>query len=395
MSDYDLTRALTWAECQEQDRAALASGLARFPDGSMVFVRHEDVAHLLSHPDALLGYGSQQEQVGITEGLLHRFVAESFPVAPAADHARLRALVSRAFAPRLMEHLRAVARNAAEEALDGLRPGVEFDVWETVAGRVPARVMCSLLGIPETYADELTSIIHAISVAVFAPDASQEVSDRAERALQKLYAYAGELSSERMTNPGDDVISVLAVAESEGRISRTELLSMITMLLFLGTDTARSMLGLGLYTLAEHPEELAKLNADPELAASATEEILRFACPAPLVPRFVSQRIEHAGVTLEPGTFFVMSLATAGLDSAQFEDPWTFNIERKASNHLAFGRGRHACIGPSLARLEGQELLRALAARGLRLEVVGDAPRFVRSGAVVEPAAPVRLRVSA
>lgn len=395
MSDYDLTRPLTWAECQAQDRAALASGLARFHDGSTVFVRYDDVAQLLSHPDAVLGYGSQQEQVGITEGLLHRFVTESFIVAPTADHTRLRSLVSRAFSPRSLEHIRVTARKAIDEALDNLRPGAELDVWEDVAARVPARVMCSLLGIPETYADELTSIVRAISVAVLAPDAQQDVRDRAERALEQLYGYVGEIAQEKLTNPGDDVISLLAVAERDGRISRAELDSMIAILLFTGTDTARSMLGLGLLTLAEHPEELAKLNANPELAATAADEILRFSCPSPWAARFAQSRIEHAGVTLEPGTVFIVSLATAGFDDAQFEDPWTFNIQRKAGNHLAFGRGRHACVGSALARLQGQEMLRALAARGLRLEVAGEPPRFIRAGAVVEPTGPVRLRVSA
>jgi len=395
MYEYDLTKPLTWAECHAQDHAALAAGpVSRYADGSPVFVRYEDVAHLLNHPDGHLGYGEQMVQTGVTDGFLHQVISGSFIVAPEADHARLRALVSRAFAVRPMERMRGVARKVAEEALDNLSPGKEFDLFEDFAGRVPLHVMCSLLGIPEDYAGELRTFLRAVSPAMLAPELTPEIRDTAERALARLYAYADEVALQKLANPDDDLISLLAVAERDGRMSRVELQSMITMLLFAGTDTTRSLIGMGLFTLAQHPEELAKLNADPELAVTAVEEVLRFACPSPWVSRFALKKIERAGVTLEPGALFILSLATANLDPAQFSQPDTFDIRRKESANITFGRGKHFCLGAALARVEGQEVLRALGARGLKLSVAGDEPpRFIRAGAMVEPAAPVSLRV--
>jgi hypothetical protein len=283
----------------------------------------------------------------------------------------------------------------AEEALNGLQPGVEHDVWGQIAALVPAQVMCSLLGLPLAYAPELNDRVRTISAGLMALDDQVELREPAERALERLYAYAGELAAERRSSAGDDVISVLAVAEGEGRLTRAELLSMVSILLFTGIDTTRGLSGLGLYTLAEHPQALAKLNANPELATSATEEILRFANPAPWAARTAVRPIACAGQTLEAGTTFVLSLGAAGLDPSQFEDPLTFNLERPGQRHLAFGRGRHACIGAALARLQGQEMLRALAARRLQLEVVGEPPRFVRAGATVEPLGGLLLRASA
>jgi cytochrome P450 len=394
MHVYDLTKPLTWAECHEQDRTALAAGpVCRYCDGSPVFVRYDDVAHLLTHPDGHLGYGEQMEQSGVTQGLLHQVISGSFIVADEPTHARLRGLVSRAFGLRPMERMRAVARKTAEEALDRVSRDGSFDVFEDFAGYVPLRVMCALLGIPLDYAPKLRSFLRDVTPAILAPDGSEEVRATAERALERLYAYADAIATEKRGNPDDDVISLLAVAEREGRMSRIELQSMITMLLFAGTDTTRSLLGMGLFTLAEHPEELVRLHADPELAVTAVEEVLRFACPSPWISRFALKPIECAGVTLEPGTMFILSAATAGLDPARFAAPDRFDIGRAESQHLSFGRGRHFCLGAALARVEGQEVFRALGARRLKLALAGnDAPRFVRAGVMVEPAAPVSMR---
>ena len=393
MYDYDLTKPLTWAQCHEQDHAALAAGpVCRYYDGSPVFVRYEDVAHLLAHPDGHLAYGEQMVQNGVTQGLLHQVISGSFIVADLPTHTRLRALVSRAFGVRPMERMRDVARKATDEALDRVSKDGPFDLFEGFADYVPLRVMCSLLGIPGDYAPELRSFLRGVTPAILAPDCSQEVRATAERALESLFEYAEEIAAEKLANPGDDLISLLAVAERDGQMSRVELQSMITMLLFAGTDTSRSLIGMGMFMLAEHPEEFAKLFADPGLAVPAVEEVLRFACPSPWVSRFALKRLERGGVTLDPGTMFILSVATANLDANHFDDPGRFDIGRQESQHLTFGRGRHFCLGAALARVEGQEVFRALAARRLKLTLAGDdAPRFIRAGVMIEPSAPVSM----
>jgi len=393
MYEYDLSRPMTFEEGQAMDRAALAAGpVARYHDGSPVFVRYDDVVHLLTSPDADLGYGEQMEQMGITQGLVHELIAGSFIVADLATHTRIRSLVSRAFAVRPMERMRAVARRAAEQALDALPATGEFDLFRDFADAIPLRVMCALLGIPENYAAELRAFLRDVSPVILAPSVAPEQLERAERALERLYAYAEQVAAEKLADPGDDVISLLAVAERDGRMSRAELRSMITLLLVAGTDTTRSLIGMSLHVLAEHPGELARLRADPDLVVPAVEEILRYTSPGAWVVRFAQTKLERAGLTLEPGACFYLSIAAANLDPRAFAEPDRFDLGRKDCAHITFGRGRHFCLGAALARVEGQEVLRALAARGVGLELLGKAPLWVRAGAMTEPATPVQMR---
>jgi len=393
MYDYDVTRPLSFAECVEMDRAALAAGpVARFPDGSPVFVRYADVAELLNHPDAHLGYTNALEQNGVAQSRLLDISRNFLIGVGVPDHTRLRSLVSRAFAVRPMERMRGVARKAAGEALDGLSVGGEFDLYEDLATRVPLRVMCSLLGIPDEYWRELRSFLEGVTPALVSIHRDEACQARAEVALERLFTFVDEVVQEKLARPEEDLISLLASAEQAGSMSHIEIQSMITFLLLAGNDTTRGLIGLGTFLLAEHPEQLELLQTDPARATGAVEEMLRFAMPGMWLRRVATTTIERAGMKLEAGQAFILAIGAANHDPAHFSDAHRFDITRPAEPHLAFGRGRHFCLGAALARLEGQEVFQALAQRAFALERVGPNPLWTRASSLLNPVGPIRLR---
>ncbi len=392
---YELSLPMTLAECHELDGEASAAGSVAYTvEGAPVFLRYDGVARLLAHRGAVTGFLGMLEEF-YPDGLIRQWLDHFIHNPDEAIHSRLRSLVWRSFAVRPMERMRPIARKIAEEELDALSPGDVFDAFDAFSARVPLRVLGALMGIQDENTDELRSWIRDFWPVFLVTEPSAEVRARAERATEKLFEITDRLISERLENPGADLISELAQAERSGALTRFELQVMLSGLLFAGTDTTKSLIGLGLYLLSEHPDELEKLHHDPELAVPAVEEILRVSSPVPWVPRVATERIVCDEATLEPGTFFLLSLSAANLDPAAYSFPRRFDLSRKESPHLAFGRGHYFCLGAALARVEGQEMFRALAARGIRLGRLGDPPRWRRSTGFMEPSEAVRFEVLA
>lgn len=163
---------------------------------------------------------------------------------------------------------------------------------------------------------------------------------------------------------GDDLLSrLIDVHESGDRLSADELLAMAFLLLVAGHETTVKLIGNWILTLLQHPEEMARLRRDPELIASAVEEMLRYASPLQMATeRYATMDVEVAGVTIPRGALVYVVLAAANRDAA-FRDAARFDIERQPNRHLAFGHGIHYCLGAPLARLEGQIAIRALLER--------------------------------
>jgi len=396
MNDYDLSKPLTLAQCQAMDLAALAEGrVGRGPDGSPFFLGYDDVVQLLVHPHASPGGAAVVERQGISDGPIHEWFRDFFALSDPPQHTHLRSLVARTFAVRPIERMRAVARKEAEEALDSLQPGRAFDVFDEFATRVPMRVICSVLGTEDLDLDALWKSICDLGRALVALSLSPEERVNGDRAIEELYAAIEPVVAKKRAQPGEDLISHLVRAEDAGQMTHGQLLAMVSGLMFAGIDTTRTLIALAFSLLAEHPDQRALLQRQPELAASAVEEIFRVAPPAPWIVRFAAQRMEHAGVVLEPGDAIMLVLSAANLDQVGIAEVERFDIARKPTLHLGLGRGRHFCLGAALARLEGQEMLQALAARGLRLELVGDVPRWSRADQLIRPSEPLRLRVHA
>jgi len=279
-------------------------------------------------------------------------------------HTRLRKLVSKAFTPRAVEgwrpRVRAIVAELLEPALDAGR----FDLVAGLAYPVPSILICEMLGVPssdrERFTDWTALTTHLLR-GVFLTGSERT---QAEQAAGSLATYFQELIAERRGHLADDLLSVLIRAEEEGdRLTPDELLVQSMGLLVAGFETTVGLIGLGAKNLIDHPAELAKLRARPELAPSAIEECLRFESPVGMTTRVLHADAVFDGRTIPKDTTVWLSIWSSNRDPAKFREPDRFDVERRENEHLGFGGGTHLCLGAHLARMEAQEALGALAAR--------------------------------
>ena len=280
------------------------------------------------------------------------------------EHTRLRKLVSRAFTVRRMEELRPRVAEIADRLLDDLaeRPG-PVDLMAGYAFPLPVFVICELLGVPAADRDDFAAWSN-----VLVDDGA--MGDKNE-AMGKLHGYLSQLVEAKRTAPDDRLISGLVeVAEDGDTLSQEELVAMSMLLLIAGHETTVNLIGNGVLALLTHPEQRALLQERSELLASAVEEFLRWDSPVQTTPaRFAAEDVEYSGVTIPAGSVVVLSLASANRDAERFPDAADLQVDRDATGHTAFGHGLHHCLGAQLARIEGQEAVRALLDRypGMRL----------------------------
>jgi cytochrome P450 PksS len=175
------------------------------------------------------------------------------------------------------------------------------------------------------------------------------------------------------------------VEESGERLSRDELVAMVFLLLIAGHETTVNVIGNGMLTLLQHPEQMARLRETPAAIDTAVEELLRYAGPLDMATeRFAREEITLADVAIPRDAVVYAVLASANREERQFSEPNTLDLSRQPNRHVAFGQGIHFCLGAPLARLEGQIAIRTLLQRtdGLRLAVTHDAIRW-RKGLVL------------
>jgi cytochrome P450 len=283
------------------------------------------------------------------------------------DHTRLRKLVSRSFTPKYVEELRPRVQQIADDLLHGIeaRMAAEgtrvFDVVDAYAFPLPLTVIAEMLGIPEEMRDRFRDWSNAAVEFNPAQMGDLEIN-------QQLYAfveYMRWLIAEKRERPGDDLVSLLVQVEEEGdRLSEEELLAMIFLLIVAGHETTVKLIGNGMLALFEHPEQFARLRADPSLVKNLVEEALRFSGPVEhSLPRYAREDVEIGGATIPRGSEVMVLLASADRDTEQFPDPDRFDLGREPGRHLAFGMGIHVCLGAPLARIEGQVAFASLLAR--------------------------------
>ncbi|WP_376092888.1 cytochrome P450 [Roseomonas sp. CCTCC AB2023176] len=274
-------------------------------------------------------------------------------------HARLRALVHKAFAARQVERMRETAEAVTEETLDRLLPRGGFDVVGDFALPVALRVIGRILGVP----DEDHARFSAWTRALVGLGERHPLFV-APTVLRFLW-YMRRLVRRRSAEPRDDLISALVVArEADDRLSEDEVLAMIFLLLSAGHETTVNLIGSGTLALLNHPSELARWRGDAALGRSAVEELLRFVVPAETATeRYAREDTQVAGTRIPRGELVLAVLASANRDAARFSEPDRLDLARADNRHLAFGQGVHACIGASLTRLEAGVAFAALLRR--------------------------------
>jgi hypothetical protein len=304
------------------------------------------------------------------------------------EHTRLRRLVSAAFARGHVERLRPWVQDLADSLVDGLveRSGgtAEVDVLSGMAEELPVAVIAELLGVPQADRPLLRPWSNAI-VKMYEYGRTEAVEDAAERAAAEFVAYLRDLAAERRRAPGEDLLThLVTVRDSDGdRLTEDELVTTCVLLLNAGHEATVNVSGNGLLALLEHPGQLARLRADPDLLPTAIEELMRFDSPLQLFERTATEDVEVGGVTVRRGQKVAALLGAANRDPAVFPDPDVLDVGRGENPHISFGAGVHFCIGAPLARVELQASFGALLRRTSDLQLARPAqrrPEFVIRG---------------
>ncbi len=294
------------------------------------------------------------------------------------DHTRLRGLVHKAFAPRLVERMRERVESLAEELLDAAARRGRMDLIRDYALPVPTTIIAEMLGVPARDRGRF----HRWSKVIVAADPSGPAMWKAAPSVLFFLRYIRRLVRARRADPRDDLVSSLVAAEEAGdRLDEDELASMIFLLLIAGHETTVNLIGNGSLALMRHPGQMERLRAGPSGMKTAVEELLRYESPVVIATeRFAREDVAIGGVTIPRGEMVYAVLASANRDALQFPDPDTLDLAREPNRHLAFGLGIHYCLGAPLARLEGEVAIAALLRRAprLRLAVAPEALRWRR-----------------
>jgi len=291
-------------------------------------------------------------------------------------HTRYRLLINKGFTPRMVSALEDTMRDRTREILDRVAEDGECDFVVDVAAELPLQVIADLMGVPQEDRHKLFDWSNRM-VGGNDPEYGLTEEDNAVASME-LYAYAAELANQKRANPSDDLISVLSQAEVDGeRLSGLEIDLFFLLLSVAGNETTRNLISHGLVALLEHPDQLAKLRANPDLMGSTIEEMLRWASPVMQFRRTATVDHELGGQAIKDGDKIVFWHISANRDETRFADPFTFDVTRSPNEHVAFGGGGpHFCLGANLARMEIRVMFEELLARFPEMEITGEVSRL-------------------
>jgi cytochrome P450 len=281
------------------------------------------------------------------------------------EHTRFRKLVNLAFSPGRVNKLEGGITEIVDGLIDKLLEKRSCEFVSEFCVPLPVTVIADQLGVPradlklfkewsDAFADRLGGML---------------TRDQELECAKKIVAFQHYMKAkldERTREPRDDLLSDLVQARVEGErpLDTAELLNIVQQLLVAGNETTTNTIAAGMLLLVQNPDQLAKVQANPELVKNMVEEVLRLETPTNSMWRVVKQDAELGGVAIPKGSMVMLRFGSGNRDEAKFPDPDRFDVERKNANlHLSFGRGIHTCIGAMLSRKETNVAFRRLLAR--------------------------------
>jgi cytochrome P450 len=313
-------------------------------------------------------------------------------------HTKLRALISKAFTPRVVANLEPRIRELSRQLLDQTIERGEMDLVEDFAVPLPMRVIAELLGVPASdwprykrWSDTILKIAGSVSKDEEAARTIQEY----RAVTEEMRAWLPEMIADRRGAHQDDLLKRLVEAEVDGeQLSQKEILGFVQLLLVAGQETTANLINNAIICFIEHPDQLARLRAAPELLPSAIEEVLRFRSPLHWMPRVTTREIEMHGQIIPAGKVVLPMIGSANRDPRQFPDAGTFDIKREPNSHIAFGVGIHACLGAPLARLEARIALTDFLDRVKDFALASEEPWTPRKAPSVHGPSRLPIRVT-
>jgi len=359
-----------------------ADPIHRMPDGSLFLTRHRDLEAIYKDTTRF----SSDKKVEFApkygaDSLLFQHHTTSLVFNDPPLHTRVRRLIAGALNPRAIAEMEPGLIALVDRLLDDMQSRGNVDLIEDFASAIPVEVIGNLLAIPHEDRAPLRGWSLAI-LGALEPFLSEDVQARGERAVSEFLGYLRRLVADRRARPGDadrDVLTRLIEGEANGeRLSEIELLQNCIFILNAGHETTTNLIGNGLELLLRFPTERQRLIDDPSLIKTAVEEFLRFESSNQLGNRRVVQDTELDGVTIPEGALITLCIGAANRDPDVFAQPERLDIGRSPNRHLAFASGAHACVGLTLARLEGRIAISRLLARFPNFAANGPAHRARR-----------------
>lgn len=336
-----------------------------FPHGEFgwIITRYEDAVEVLKDQrfskDVAKRYGPENQTVFVNNML--------FSDPP--DHRRLRGLVQKAFTPKLVADMRSHIQDIADDLLNKIGSRDKMNLIDEYAFPLPIIVISEILGVPVEDQDKFRVWSNSIIDA-----SSSDHAEMFEQHAKEFTEYLTDWFAKVRKNPGKDLISQLVIAEESGQqLTENELLGVVSLLIIAGHETTVNLIGNGVLALLEHPEQRDLLIQKPELIHNAVEEMLRYNGPVEYsTSRWALEDVEFRGQNIAKGELVIVALDSANRDTEKFKDADIFDITREKSQHLAFGKGIHLCLGAPLARLEGEIAISTLLARYPEIQLQTD-----------------------
>jgi cytochrome P450 len=310
-------------------------------------------------------------------------------------HTQLRALISKAFTPRMVANLEPRIRELSRDLINQTIERGEMDLAADYSAPLPMSVIAEMIGIPiadRPRFQRWSDAILRLSDDLLGNDDGKRAVNDFRAVTVEMDAYLADLAGQRRAKPLDDLLTRLVGAEVEGeRLSHKEIVNFVQILLVGGQETTTNLINNAILCLIENPEQLDRLKTTPGLMSLAIEEVLRYRSPFQWTPRITRQDVEMHGQVIPAGKRVLAFIGSANHDTQRFKNPDRFDITRDPNPHIAFGHGIHSCLGAALARLEARIVLPDLLGRLHGLELASREPWEPRKALHVH--GPVRLPI--
>lgn len=336
--------------------------------GVLVSADHQVCSEVLKSPNWLSRPFAERLYTGpttYTPETIHPFL-DSIIAMDGAEQRRIKKLMQQVFTPRVVDSWKETSLRIIDELFRNLKGSDEFDFVEAFANPLPLAVICEIIGVPEKYWEKCNSWGRTLAgIGLDLPKNNKELEELEATSLA-LTDLIGELLAIRRLKPEDDLISLLASAQTDGqKLTDKEIIASVAFTLIAGFETTMNLLSVGTLALLENPEQLVLLAKNQDLIPNFIEEALRLSSPIQFVVRTADSPVVLAdGTKAKAGQTIILNLAGANRDPAVFNEPDSFLIQRvNAKKNVSFGFGAHHCIGSILARVEAEVIWRELLKR--------------------------------